>query len=190
MFCPHCGVQIQGTDAKFCGSCGKALQQDNSPLNVTNPNKNSALENMLKKTSILAVKNGLQKNALFMAAGIVALMLMAGVGYFLFYESPAIKMVKSGKLHQCQKTVGQAANDFFGSPKWESGIGSEGEAKGLTLVNLRGKMLLHGKEVNAAMQFIVNKDEGSFRVNALEINDVPQNLFMTAAVISKMCEGE
>lgn len=45
MFCPHCGVQNQEADAKFCGSCGKALQQYNSPLTVTNLNENSSQRN-------------------------------------------------------------------------------------------------------------------------------------------------
>lgn len=47
MFCPHCGAPNLETNAKFCGSCGKALLQENNPLTVPNPNKNTAPGNMM-----------------------------------------------------------------------------------------------------------------------------------------------
>ena len=106
-----------------------------------------------------------------------------------FGDSKAIKLVKSGKFHNCPgKTVEQAVNGFLGSPTWESGIGVDGQTKGLTLVNIRGRMTVHGKEVNALLQLIVDENNGTFNAHALEFNAVPQPGIMMMGVISKMCE--
>jgi hypothetical protein len=104
-------------------------------------------------------------------------------------DSNEIKFVKSGKFNACpDKTVEQAVNDFWGSPRWESGVGSDGPTKGLTLVNLLGKVSLQGKQVDGALQFIVDKKEGSFRPHAFETNGIPQPPIMMLGLISAMCK--
>ena len=103
-------------------------------------------------------------------------------------DSNAIKLVKSGKFNNCNKTVEQAVNGFFASPKWESGIGKDGPTKGLTLVNLRGRSKLLGKEVDNLIQFIVDEKKGTFEVHALETNGVPQAPLMILGLVKKMCE--
>jgi hypothetical protein len=104
-------------------------------------------------------------------------------------DSKEIKFVKSGKLKSCpNKTVEQAADDFLGSPKWESGIGADGKTKGLTLVNLQGKIKMHGKEVDAVLQFIVDEKNETFKVHALETNGVPQPDIIMLGLLKKMCE--
>ena len=104
-------------------------------------------------------------------------------------SSKAVEMVKGGSFNQCpHKTVGKAANDFLGSPKWASGIGVDGPTKGLTLVNLKGTASLHGKNVDLALQFIVNEKDGSFQPNALELNGIPQPPLVILQLVNSMCE--
>jgi len=111
-------------------------------------------------------------------------LLLGGCG-----DSSAIKLVKAGKLNSCPgKTVAQAVNGFFGSPKWESGKGIDGATKGKQLVNIHGKITVHGKEVEALLQFIVDEKKGTFEANALEFNSVPQAAFMMMGLLAKMCE--
>lgn len=102
-------------------------------------------------------------------------------------DSNAVKLVKSGKFTDCSKTVEQAVNGFWGSPKWDSGIGQNGPTKGLTLVNLRGKLEFNGKRVNAQLQFIVDEKSGTFEAYALEVNEIPQSQFMIMGLVTNMC---
>lgn len=115
------------------------------------------------------------------------------LSFFLFCcgESKEIQIVKNGYLNgHPERTIGDAVNNFFGSPKWESGVGIDGETKGKTLVNVKGKMMFMDKEVTAALQFIVEKENGTFRLNACELNGIPQNMIMYAALIEKMYQSQ
>ncbi len=103
--------------------------------------------------------------------------------------SKAIQLVKSGRFSDFPfKTVEQTANDFFGSPSWSSGVGSDGPTKGLTLVNLKGTATLHGKKADVLLQFIVNENNGSFQAHALEANGIPQPPIMMMGLVTNMCE--
>lgn len=104
-------------------------------------------------------------------------------------NSKAIQLVKSGSFKNCPfKTVEQMADDFFGSPKWSSGVGVDGPTKGLTLVNLKGTTTLHGKKAEVVLQFIVNEANGSFKPHALEANGIPQPPIMMTGLLNNMCE--
>lgn len=107
-----------------------------------------------------------------------------------FMESKEIKIVKSGHFdNHPEKTVGEAIEGFMSSPQWESGTGIDGETKGKTLVNVKGKITFMEKEVTAALQFIVDTTKETFQLNAFELNGIPQNPFMTVALIEKMFEN-
>jgi hypothetical protein len=102
-------------------------------------------------------------------------------------NSPEIQLVKTGHLNNYpNKTIGEAVGGFFGSPHWESGIGSDGETKGKKLVNATGKISYMGKEVEAKIQFVINDDDKSFVFRAFELNGIPQNQLMIIGLISKM----
>lgn len=104
-------------------------------------------------------------------------------------SSKAIQMVKSGSFGNCPfKTVEQAANDFFGSPKWSSGVGIDGPTKGKTLVMLKGPANLQGKKVDIVIQFIVDESTGSFQPHAMEANGVPQPPIKMMQLVNSMCE--
>lgn len=108
-------------------------------------------------------------------------------------EPKAVHIVKSGYFtsHPAPaKDIGDAVNAFFGDPKWESGIGTDPdpETQGKTLVNIKGKVRFMGKDVDAALQFVVNEDTGAFQARSLEFNGIPQNQLMLVGLIDKMYE--
>jgi len=106
-----------------------------------------------------------------------------------FMESEEVRTVKDGHFSDHpEKTVGEAIDSFFANPRWESGIGVDGETKGKTLVNVKGRITYMEKEVTAGLQFIVDPEKGSFQLHAMEMNDVPQNYFLMAALVEKMFE--
>lgn len=100
--------------------------------------------------------------------------------------SKAVAMVKGGTLSLCPgHTVEQMANGFLDDPSWESGVGNNGTE----FVNVSGGITLSGKPVTAVVQFTVDETGGTFQYNAFEINEVPQNNFMAAALFKKMCDS-
>lgn len=106
---------------------------------------------------------------------LVVVVLVISVVIFLSYgesNDQYVQMVKEGTLNGYpQKTVGEAFDGFLKNPKWESGLSDNDER----FVNVTGKILYYDKEVNLAVQFIVDEKSGSFEYNTCEINDVPQN---------------
>lgn len=103
--------------------------------------------------------------------------------------SKAIALVKSGHFTDHEnKTVGEAVDGFFSNPKWETGFGVDGETKGKMLVNARGGMTYMDKPVDAQIQFTVDMDNGTFQMNAFELNGIPQNQLMIVSLINKMFE--
>lgn len=104
----------------------------------------------------------------------------------IFGQSPTIAIVKNGHLDGYPKaTIGDMADSFLGSPKWTSGMAKDGT----TFVNLSGKASLQEKTVNIVLQFEVNENSKTFKVNALEINKVPQNAFMIMGLLEAMYDS-
>lgn len=104
--------------------------------------------------------------------------------YSCSFDSSDVKMVKGGSLSACpERTVESAVNGFFGSPKWESGVSSEG----LKFVNINGDMTYMEKPVKGTVQFSINTDGKSFNYRAFELNGIPQNNFIALALINKLC---
>lgn len=109
------------------------------------------------------------------------LFLLAGCG-----SDTAVDLVKNGNMDNCpQKTLGQMANDYMDSPSWESIVADDG----LTYVNLRGGITYDGIPVTTLVQFLVNEKTERFEINAMEINNLPQNLFMAIGLLNNMCEA-
>ena len=101
-------------------------------------------------------------------------------------ESPAVQSVKNGHLTDYpHKSIGSAIDGFFANPRWSSGTGTDGQT---TLVNVRGDILYHEKRVTAELQFVLDDETGSFRINALEFNGIPQNRLMITTLIERAFE--
>ena len=100
-------------------------------------------------------------------------------------DSEQINIVKKGTLNSCPNTTLEKMVDgFMKSPSWESGEGDNGQV----FVNVKGGVSIKDKEVNAVIQFLVNKDNKSFQFQGLELNDVPQINLMAMGLLSKMCD--
>jgi len=98
----------------------------------------------------------------------------------------SVKMVKNGRLSGYpQNTLSEAINGFFGNPKWEAIKGQDGR----TYVNAVGDISYDGKKAKAILQFKVDTEKDTFEINALEINDVPQNMLMLSALVKKMYQS-
>ena len=107
-----------------------------------------------------------------------------GAGFFAtLLVGEEAQRVKNGKLNSCpQMTLQEMAEGFMGSPSWSSIKADDGES----YVNLNGDITFHEKSVTALIQFKLNQDD-TFKYQAIEFNDVPQNMIIANALLTKMC---
>lgn len=97
-----------------------------------------------------------------------------------------VDIVKNGHLSEYPDvTVGEAVDGFFKNPKWESG---ESES-GIKFVNVKGGIEVMGQPAEAALQFVVDDEDGTFEVYALDINDEGQPPIMMIGVLGAMFEA-
>ena len=82
-----------------------------------------------------------------------------------------------------QATVKEMVNNYVASPKWSAFVADDGE----DYVDIEGEITYMEKPVDMVLQFKVNTDSDTFEVNAFEINDIPQNIFMQGALLENMC---
>ncbi len=82
-----------------------------------------------------------------------------------------------------QGNVKEMVNNFVDSPKWSAIVATDGE----DYVNLKGKITYDGVPVDMLLQFKVDTKSDRFEVNAFEMNDIPQNVFMQNALLTNMC---
>lgn len=100
-----------------------------------------------------------------------------------------ISSVKDGYFYSYDEmTVGEAVDNFFHKPKWSSGEPVDKALQGYTLVNCKGGITYYDEYVEAEIQFLVDKDDGSFELHAFEINGVPQSDYMIGGLIEAMFE--
>lgn len=114
------------------------------------------------------------------------IILILTMSLFLFScgDSKEVQSVKEGRLNgHPEKTLGEAIDGFMGNPKWEDIEAEDGNI----YVNIKGTILYQEKEIEALIQYRVNGE--SFKLNALEFNGIPQNMFMYSVLINKMYEN-
>jgi len=96
-----------------------------------------------------------------------------------------LSLVKNGVMNFCpQATVKELVNNYVQSPKWEAFVATDGE----DYVNIKGKITYYEKPVDMLLQFKVDTNSDRFEVNAFEINEIPQNIFMQNALLGNMCD--
>lgn len=130
-----------------------------------------------------------KKAATFGVILIAILSLISGIGSKFpidnLPDDEYVVMVKNGKLKGYpNKTIGKAINSFFSKPKWKHIV----DNKGKHYVNATGGITYANKPVNAMLQFKVNKEKGTFTINAFEMNGVPQNKLIYLSLIEKIFE--
>lgn len=113
----------------------------------------------------------------------IIIILLMSILFFSCGDSQEVQMVKNGTLNSYpNKTLGQAIEGFVGNPKWESIVAEDGHK----YVNIVGTIKYYEKDTKMALQYKINGN--SFELNALEFNDIPQNLFIYGALMQKMYE--
>ena len=102
------------------------------------------------------------------------------------FGSSNIAMVKNGSLNNCSgHTVEEMVNGFLTSPSWESGTSDSGTE----FVNIKGGITYHDTPVEANIQFVINKNEKTFKFQAFEMNGVPEDNLIAMALLQKMCDS-
>ena len=95
-----------------------------------------------------------------------------------------LSLVKNGVMDFCpQATVKQMVNNYVDSPKWDAFVATDGK----DYVNIEGKILYDDKPVDMLLQFKVDTDNDRFEVNAFEMNEIPQSIFMQNILLEDMC---
>ena len=95
-----------------------------------------------------------------------------------------LSLVKNGVMDLCpQATVKEMVDNYVGGPKWSAFVATDGE----DYVNIEGEITYDDLPVDMLLQFKVNTDSERFEVNAFELNEIPQNIFMQAALLESMC---
>lgn len=100
-------------------------------------------------------------------------------------DDPSIQRIKEGAFNNCNKaSIDDLVDNFFNYPSWTVIVTSDGSK----YVNLTGEMTYDGATVDALVQFTAPMyDNASFEINAFEMNDLPQNLFMVGSLVTAMC---
>lgn len=99
-------------------------------------------------------------------------------------DNPTVLLVKNGSFtDHPEKSIGNAFQEFFGSPTWKYFDGETGEK----VVEFTGRMMYQDAEVKARLQFLIHEDD-TFEVGALSFNDVPQNQLTTNQVLEAVFE--
>lgn len=94
-------------------------------------------------------------------------------------NSPIVTIVQRGYFDEYRnKTIGQAFNNFFGSPSWKYFLAKDGG----DIVEFNGKATLDGNPVKVKIQFSVDKKGGAFEVVYFAVNDLPQNMLTFASL--------
>jgi hypothetical protein len=100
-------------------------------------------------------------------------------------NSREVNLVRNGTLQAFpDKTVGRAFDDALHNTKWESITASDGN----TYVNVKGRAIYIGREVEVAVQFRVDYDAGAFEIHAFEIDGVPQGLLILWGLLDSLYE--
>ena len=106
-----------------------------------------------------------------------ACFLMAGCGSG---NDENVQFVKGGAPNRYpDKTYGEAFEDFFGNPKWKS----FSTDTGVEVVEFTGNCLFDNTEVEALIQFTLDKEAGTFSVTYLSLNDISQNNLMITSML-------
>ena len=115
----------------------------------------------------------------------IVLLYIAAIGGGGTSESEVVQMVRGGTLGGYpSKTLGEAVDGFLQNPRWEHIRGEDGN----DYVNITGNASFMDSQVDMLLQYRVDRESGSFELQAFEMNDIPQNAFMYNGLLSAMYE--
>ncbi|MDR4985959.1 hypothetical protein RGU74_20280 [Bacillus cereus] len=91
-----------------------------------------------------------------------------------------VQQIKTAKLPGYEKmTIEEAFHKFFKNPKWKYFVSEDHE----DLVEFTGNCVYQEQEVKAKIQFVLNKEDQTFKLKAMALNDIAQNELTTAAML-------
>lgn len=165
MFCKRCGKEVRD-GIKFCGGCGEKVENI-SQGKIYNMNNNVKK----KKSKLISI-----------IIGVFSLIVILGLIGIFVVDNEYISKVKNGTFNKYPDVIiGEAFDDFFGSPKWRYFISDDD----LNIVEFTGKCTYDDVEVEALLQFTVYDDD-SFELSYFSMNDISQNLLMISELIDKV----
>lgn len=131
------------------------------------------------------------KNSILFKFSLLVVVLIFGyiadVQKFEMFEQEAgpINIVKNGHFAEFpDKTIREAANNYFDNPSWETFKGKDGNS----YVNIGGELSFREETVSAILQFKVDTETGGFEVASFEMNGEAQTNQMINGLIAKMYE--
>lgn len=118
-------------------------------------------------------------------------------------EDEHVRGVKGGIPNAYpDKTYGEAFDSFFAAPTWKYFVGTkegpdeDGDGKpdyteeNVDVVEFTGYCTYQDVEVKARIQFTLDKDGDTFSATYLSFNEVPQNMLMLSALLTRVFEGD
>ena len=196
MKCAQCGYEFEG--GRFCPNCGTKLE--NSIESVSRP------EDAMPEQELNVVQEKEQggtmakKNPVFRLLWILILIvsitaaLVFCANYILTKQKETdinvLKVKGAAPNAYPGKTYGEAFEAFFGNPKWEYFVGEkegpddDGDGKpdyteeNVDIVQFTGTCMYQDIEVEALIQFTLDKDGKTFEATYLSFNQIPQNNLM------------
>lgn len=91
-----------------------------------------------------------------------------------------VQVIKSSKLPDYETmTIEETFHKFFKNSKWKYFASKDHEE----IVEFTGNCLYREQEVKAKIQFAINKDDHTFKLKAMALNDIPQNEIEIAGML-------
>ena len=114
--------------------------------------------------------------------------LVVGCGVTYNENNENIQFVKQGtsRAYPNATTYGKAFDAFFDNPTWGYFVADTGE----DVVEFTGNCFYDNVEVEALIQFTLDKKAGTFEVNYVSFNDVTQNQLVVSALLEAIFEGQ
>lgn len=172
IFCTKCGYKNSSGNT-FCTKCGNPMPPGGS-LRSTSLESNPHTARR---------RSGAKAAWAFKLSGFA--ILAAAVFFFIgkAEEKKYIESVKNGHPEIYENiSYGQAFDSFFSAPEWKYFESTDGN----DVVQFSGGCTYQGSEVTATIQFILDYEGGTFTTGAFDLNGVPQNEFMTYAIITNV----
>lgn len=112
--------------------------------------------------------------------------LVSGCGVTYNESNENIQFVKRGTNSAYPDiTYGKAFDAFFSNPTWGYFVADTGE----DVVEFTGNCFYDNVEVEALIQFTLDKDAGTFEVNYVSLNDVTQSQYMVEVLLEAIFEN-
>ena len=113
--------------------------------------------------------------------------LVVGCGVTYNENNENIQFVKRGTNSAYPNTTyGKAFDAFFADPTWGYFVADTGE----DVVEFTGNCFYDNVEVEALVQFTLDKGAGTFEVTYVSFNDVTQNQLVVSALLEAIFEGQ